>query len=51
MAITSIDPTTQQNAALAEQASAACDVLESRARTLVRAVQIFEVRWPGRACG
>ncbi len=43
-AITSIDETTQQNAALAEQASAACDVLESLARTLVRAVPIFKVR-------
>ena len=31
-------------AALAEQASAACDTLEARAGTLVRAVQIFRVR-------
>jgi len=31
-------------AALAEQASAACDTLEMRAGTLVRAVQIFKMR-------
>ncbi len=43
-AITGIDVATQQNAALAEQASAACDTLEARAGTLVRAVQIFKVR-------
>ncbi len=43
-AITGIDTATQQNAALAEQASAACDTLEVRAGTLVRAVQIFRVR-------
>jgi aerotaxis receptor len=43
-AISGIDQTTQQNAALAEQASAACDLLEARAGTLVRAVQIFKVR-------
>ena len=39
-----IDETTQRNAALAEQASAACDTLEMRAGTLVRAVQIFKMR-------
>ena len=43
-AINGIDQATQQNAALAEQASAACDTLEVRAGTLVRAVQIFKVR-------
>ncbi len=43
-ALTGIDTVTQQNAALAEQASAACDTLEARAGTLVRAVQIFRVR-------
>ncbi len=43
-ALGGIDGATQQNAALAEQASAACDTLEARAGTLVRAVQIFKVR-------
>ena len=43
-AVAGIDRATQQNAALAEQASAACDTLEARAATLVRSVQIFKVR-------
>ncbi|MCC9595237.1 MULTISPECIES: PAS domain-containing methyl-accepting chemotaxis protein [Rubrivivax] len=42
-AISTIDQSTQQNAALAEQAAAACVSLEARAATLVRAVQIFRV--------
>ena len=43
-ALSGIDTATQQNAALAEQTSAACDTLEARAGTLVRAVQIFKMR-------
>ncbi|MBZ8141530.1 chemotaxis protein [Rubrivivax gelatinosus] len=42
-AISTIDQSTQQNAALAEEAAAACVALEARAATLVRAVQIFRV--------
>ncbi|CAD5374164.1 PAS domain-containing protein [Rubrivivax sp. A210] len=40
-AVQHIDDVTQQNAALAEQSAAACQALEQRAGTLVRAVQIF----------
>ena len=42
-AIAGIDQSTQVNAALAEQAAAACQSLDQRAGTLVRAVQIFRV--------
>ncbi|MCH2241696.1 MAG: methyl-accepting chemotaxis protein [Aquabacterium sp.] len=43
-AVSSIDATTQQNAALAEQTAAASGSLEIRAATLMRAVQIFRVQ-------
>ena len=41
-AMARIDETSQQNAALAEQASAACDTMHARTATLQRAVQIFD---------
>ena len=40
-ALSEIEETTQQNAALAEQTAAASDSLQSRAGTLTRSVQIF----------
>ena len=43
-AVTSIDSSTQQNAALAEETAAASGSLEVRAATLMRAVQVFRVR-------
>lgn len=42
-AMARIDETSQQNAALAEQASAACDTMHARTATLQRAVQIFDL--------
>ncbi len=42
-AVNHIDGVTQQNAALAEQSAAACEALEQRAGTLVRAVQVFRM--------
>ncbi|ODU10408.1 MAG: chemotaxis protein [Rubrivivax sp. SCN 71-131] len=42
-AMARIDQTSQQNAALAEQASAACDTMHARTATLQRAVQIFDL--------
>jgi methyl-accepting chemotaxis protein len=39
-----IDELTQQNADLAQQASADCEGLTARADTLVRAVRVFRMR-------
>jgi len=39
-----LDDVTQQNSALAHQASRNCEALESRAGTLQRAVQIFTMK-------
>jgi len=39
-----IDHTTQQNAALVEEAAAAAESLKSQAEALVRAAQVFRVR-------
>jgi len=36
-----IDESSQHNAALSEQATAACDTMRARTDTLQRAVQIF----------
>ncbi|MBP6901525.1 MAG: PAS domain-containing protein [Burkholderiaceae bacterium] len=41
-AMTQIDQATQQNAALSEQAAAACRTMQQRADTLTRAVEIFD---------
>jgi aerotaxis receptor len=42
--ISQIDGATQQNAALVEQAAAAAESLQSQARALVRAAQLFRVK-------
>jgi len=44
LAVTQMDASTQQNAALVEQAAAAAHSLESQAATLRRAVEVFY--WP-----
>jgi methyl-accepting chemotaxis protein len=41
--VTQMDQTTQQNAALVEEASAAARALEEQARGLVEAVAVFQV--------
>jgi aerotaxis receptor len=47
-AVSSIDTSTQQNAALAEETAAASGSLETRAATLMRAVQVFRVKGASR---
>ncbi|MES2880275.1 MAG: methyl-accepting chemotaxis protein [Pseudomonadota bacterium] len=42
-AVTLLDQTTQQNAALVEQSSAAADSLKTQARELVHAVEVFKL--------
>jgi methyl-accepting chemotaxis protein len=42
-AVTQMDQTTQQNAALVEQSAAAADGLRSQARKLVEAVSVFRL--------
>jgi len=42
-AVNHLDGVTQQNAALAEQSAAACEALQLRGGTLMRAVQIFRM--------
>ncbi|MGN6581570.1 MAG: hypothetical protein ACTHJ1_16530, partial [Bordetella sp.] len=44
LAVTQMDETTQQNAALVEQAAAAAGSLEEQARQLAQAVSVFKLR-------
>ena len=44
LAVTQMDETTQQNAALVEQAAAAAGSLEEQAKQLMRAVSVFKLR-------
>ncbi len=46
-AVNHLDGVTQQNAALAEQSAAACEALQLRGGTLMRAVQIFRIASAG----